>query len=229
MKVLVVGDVHSKWETLNELVTAQNPDIVLQCGDFGYFPRLICKGDRLYDPNGKVSENVPILWCDGNHEDHEVLAALRESGGEGRRAYEVAESVYWQDRGSTIMLPDGRVVLFMGGADSIDKDNREQGRDWFPGELVTRADIAALPDVEVDIVISHTCPNSFKLPTNFPEKECDPSRQFLDEVFQRYSPTHWFFGHWHEHMLGKAGECSWECLDMLSSVHDSGCFAWLKG
>ena len=110
MKVLVLGDVHGWWKDMMTVIGNVKPDLVLQVGDFGYFPR-----HAGYNPRGQVESPVPIHWCDGNHEDHESLVALR-NGGE-RRAHEVAPNVFWQDRGSTILLPDGRVVLFIGGAD----------------------------------------------------------------------------------------------------------------
>ena len=48
-------------------------------------------------------------------------------------------------------LPDGRIVLFMGGADSIDKKYRKIGFDWFPEELITQKDIYELPDTHGNI------------------------------------------------------------------------------
>ena len=49
-------------------------------------------------------------------------------------------------------LPDGRTVLFMGGALSVDKAWRTPGYDWFPEESITTGDLDRLPDVHVDIV-----------------------------------------------------------------------------
>jgi len=41
-------------------------------------------------------------------------------------------------RGSTFTLPDGSVVMFFGGANSIDQEYRTFGIDWFPEEAITR-------------------------------------------------------------------------------------------
>lgn len=222
MKILVLGDVHGRWKTMMDFVENMKPDLVLQVGDFGYFPRF-----EKYNPRDQINSSVPIHWCDGNHEDHESLVALREQSGGERRAHEVAPNVFWQDRGSTLMLPDGRVALFAGGAFSIDKKERVQGRDWFPGEMINWADMSSLPDCQVDIVISHTCPNRFELPSEFSEKEVDPSRQFLDEVLERYNPESWYFGHWHKHMRGQVAGCAWEALDMLTPMFHPHCFSWI--
>ncbi len=33
--ILVVGDLHGKWELFNNLLNYRKPIIVLQCGDYG--------------------------------------------------------------------------------------------------------------------------------------------------------------------------------------------------
>ena len=66
MKVLLVGDVHNEFQQLNVLINKKRPDIVICCGDFGYWPRWI-RSQKLSDikPQG-----AKIYWVDGNHEDH---------------------------------------------------------------------------------------------------------------------------------------------------------------
>lgn len=216
MMIAVLGDCHGWWTDMQILIANLKADIVLQVGDFGYFPR-----HPGYDPRERIESPVPIHFCDGNHEDHERLVALRKDG--ERTAHEVAQNVFWQDRGSTLTLPDGRVVLFLGGADSIDKRLRTEGDSWFPGEQITDADMQALPDVKVDIVVSHTCPNEILMS----EVVCpealvrDTARERLDEVLVRYQPAQWFFGHWHRPMRGVTHGCAWEGLNDLSGY---GCF-----
>ena len=66
MKILVVGDLHNQFNDLNALINKKLPDIVICCGDFGYWPNW--KGSQ------KLSEIKPqgakIYWIDGNHDDH---------------------------------------------------------------------------------------------------------------------------------------------------------------
>jgi len=40
---------------------------------------------------------------------------------------------------------------------------RTPGYDWFPEESITTGDLDRLPDIHVDIVISHTCPAEFEI------------------------------------------------------------------
>lgn len=39
-KVAIVGDIHGDWDFLNNIIKTYSPDIVLCCGDFGWWPRL---------------------------------------------------------------------------------------------------------------------------------------------------------------------------------------------
>ena len=141
---------------MNSLIANLKPDLVLQCGDFGYFPREqrfkvgTLTPDYPFNPIGKVSSPVPIHWCDGNHEDHASLAPFKSYQPTG---HQIARNVIYQERGSTLTLPDGRKVLFMGGADSTDKGMRNEGLDWFNEELITEKDFENLPDGKIYIVI----------------------------------------------------------------------------
>lgn len=46
--ILVYGDLHGDWGALNRLISKKHPDIVLQCGDFGWFPRFEVNRPVLY-------------------------------------------------------------------------------------------------------------------------------------------------------------------------------------
>jgi len=233
-EVLVVGDVHGRYEELNRLIRVLKPKMILQCGDFGYFPRLDYTpedgGETIYpfEPKGQIENgDIPIHFCDGNHEDHDELAKFRSDPPSG---HEVAPNVFYQERGSTITLPDGRVVLFMGGAESIDRVGRTEGRDWFSGELLTEADLARLPDCKVDIVISHTLPAVVGFFGEFDSKshrykQDDPSRAVLDEVFFRYQPSRWFFGHWHYSRDHSILRTKFHALDQITNQRN---WTWLS-
>jgi len=194
MKVLIVGDVHNEFNVLNTIINKKKPELILACGDFGYWPAFDNTGGILPLSNIKLQTAKEIRWCDGNHEDH---WALRD-----RKTDELEPGVIYQPRGSTYTLPDGRVVLFMGGGLSIDKNLRTVGVDWFPEETITQKDLDNLPNVKVDIFITHTCPVELVnvLKVNYPEKEIEPSNYALTELWKYYKPDLWFFGHWHQHL-----------------------------
>lgn len=210
-KVMIVGDTHGVFNLLKSLVRRHNPSLVLQVGDFGYWPN---HGMRLPKLGFRdIADNVvPVHFCDGNHENHWRLMDIVSNG----KDLELSWGVFYQPRGSVLTLPDGRTVLFAGGAASIDRDMRTPGIDWFPQEIFTDEEFRTLfPDVEtVDIVISHTAPESVTLPPRLDKTFYDPSRRVLELVLHRYKPKLWFCGHFHiaftQKLLG--GECTFMAL-----------------
>jgi hypothetical protein len=219
MKIIIIGDLHGEWLWLNMLLNKQRPDLVISVGDFGWFPHLHAptqhRPRKAYNPNEfnvkrparfdqygiRNLKNVPIYFCPGNHENWEDLL-LRP----GKKPIDLMPNVYYIPRGGVLELPyPFRTTLFMGGADSIDKLDRDRGIDWWPEELITLGDIYNLPDKKIYTVISHTCPVEFK-PILFEKKKRDPfwegkfkdpSCEMLSLVWEKYKPRTWFFGHFH--------------------------------
>ncbi len=203
MKILITGDIHNNFGRLNDLINKKKPELVICCGDFGYWPAV-----DWAEPlsNIKLQTAKKLLWCDGNHENH---WALRD-----RTTDELVPNIIYMPRGSTYKLPDRRNILFMGGAYSIDKHLRRIGVNWFPEETISQTDMMNLPNCKVDIFITHTCPEEL-LPDLLKideRKQKDPSNQALSELWKIYKPSLWFFGHWHRYLEGKMMGTKWHCL-----------------
>lgn len=118
-------------------------------------------------------------------------------------------------RGSTYILPDGRKILFMGGAHSINKNQRKLGIDWFPEEIISQKDFQNLPDCDIDIFITHTCPNELVplMIRDDSRKNYEPSNEALSQLWDMYKPKQWFFGHWHYFKKGNLKNITdWTCL-----------------
>lgn len=214
--IIITGDIHGVFGYLNALISKYRNklEVVLCCGDFGYWPN--------FDQNHKkVKSPVPVLWCDGNHENHWEIKKLMKTGN-----LEIAKNVFYMPRGSTYTLKDGRTILFMGGADSIDKNSRVLGRDWFPEEIITQSDMRNLPDKKIDIFITHTCPAELYpiMARYYIGKEYEPSNHALSELWSIYKPSLWFFGHWHYYKEGNLGDTKWYSL----SHPGSGTRWWMK-
>jgi len=207
MKVIITGDIHNEFSKLNQLISSKRPELVICCGDFGYWP-----DTHWATPMSNIKpQGAKILWCDGNHENHWELKK--------REKDEIVPDVIYMPRGSTYTIEDGRVIMFMGGADSIDKHQRRIGETWFPDEIITQKDLYNLPDIKIDIFITHTCPMElvFEMLKYNSEKFDDPSPKALSELWKIYRPDLWFYGHWHVYkeldMFGTKcyglGSCSW--------------------
>lgn len=219
-KILVVGDVHGNFGKLNALINVKRPELIICCGEFGYWPLDV-------RPNAKSIQDInthgaKLLWIDGNHEDFYSLNQ--------RKTDELAPNIVYMPRGSIYTLPDGRKILFMGGANSIDKDMRTEGRDWFPDEQVSQRDFQnalhpgwypGVPE-EIDIFITHTCPRELvKELAAWDGEEEDPTTLALSQLWRIYNPDLWIFAHWHTYKKGTYGRTQWYCLG-----HVEGLMRW---
>lgn len=146
----IVGDIHGEFDVFAAMIAqipARAP--VLQVGDFGWWPELRSEWDR-----AKVSR--PVWFLDGNHDHVPKLLA-------GENDWPCAQYV---SRGTVLEL-DGRCVLCLGGALSVDRAWREENSEqhgWFAAEIPSEANVeAALTAAEragrIDLMVTHTPPD----------------------------------------------------------------------
>ena len=177
-KIFVLGDIHADWNLLNHFIEVKQPNIILSTGDFGFWPRF-----SQYEIDIK-NDYTKIYWCPGNHEDWDEIDKIKN--------YEIKPNIFYMKFGSILKLSDGRNILFCGGADSIDKGWRTIGHNWFRQEIITNNDMDQLPNENIDIVISHTCPREFLeylSDFKYKEKVNDPSCHALSIVLEKYKPN----------------------------------------
>jgi len=220
--IIICGDIHGDWGPLNTLINKKKPDIVLQCGDWGWWPHyhnkfgLVSKTVRFNQYGVKNKQNdklTEIYWCPGNHENWDDLDKYKN-------LTELQEGVFYCPFG-TVMNIDGYNVLFVGGAESTDKQYRIEGISWWRQETISQKDIDKLPkNVNIDIVVSHTIPTRFFKYANFNHHKygriTDPSCAALDIVFDKYKPKYWFSGHFHIYLKTYVDGCKWISLATCS-------------
>jgi hypothetical protein len=230
-KIAIIGDIHEYFDLLNYFIYQNRPEIIIQCGDFGYFPEKYHNSLRIPNtlPNGR---RVPIYFCDGNHEDFATLFSDWRASGGKLEPFEIAPEVYWMPRGSVLELPNGQRACFLGGARSVDRPYGTEGINWFNEELLTMETIKLLP-FSADIVISHTAPNFFDIDKHHSphfdegwDMTEDKSRDVLDEAFLRLRPKQWYFAHFHLHMMGVYQECEWIALSDATLSGRGNWWAW---
>ena len=215
--IYIVGDVHGDWARINSFINKKNPEAVIIAGDVAYF----WKHEPLTN-KGKIKTNgTKVYWIPGNHENMDIVKSAKYPPG---GIYEVDENVFMCAFGSTLTI-DGKTFLFCGGADTIDKDWRIEGKSWWRNETIQNNEFYALPDpddVKIDIVVSHTKPNLFHLKGIDDYKIAkynDPSCKALDQVFQMYHPKMWFFGHFHLADKNVYQGCEWFALNCLGETY----------
>lgn len=58
MDIYVLGDIHAEFRKLNSFLNKKQPDLILQCGDFGYWPKFDGTyelGDHKYNSAGEIT------------------------------------------------------------------------------------------------------------------------------------------------------------------------------
>jgi len=171
--VLVVGDIHGSWGYLNKLINRKQPDIVLQVGDFGWWPHFHNKRGLLpkrelfkqFGIKNKLSNGkyCQVYWIPGNHENTNDLRCTTKD----YEPVEIQDGVTYCPFGTVLNINDQN-ILCCGGAESTDKHHRIEGVSWWKSEIISQEDMDHLPSTKykIDIVLSHTIPRSF-----FPQVE----------------------------------------------------------
>lgn len=154
----------------------------------------------------KWYEDKPFttLVIDGNHEGHELLSKLpiiKKFKGKVRK---VSDSVFYAIRGEIYTI-NGKKILTLGGADSIDKHLRIKGIDWWEQESITQKDFNnALDNLErynydVDYFITHTGGSEV---VRFLGFNTFPSDKYIDFILNSLPPkTRHYCGHYHVDMI----------------------------
>lgn len=210
MRIAFIGDLHGDVGTTRRIIQQlpNDLDLILQVGDFGYWPE---RNDfhawtKCYDDLYSKAR-LGFHWIDGNHEDHHNMKANpRRMVTEGHLP-----------RGTITTFEDVS-VLALGGAVSVDRYYRTEGRNWFATEAPSLVELSnmhlaarklcSLPTYP--IVISHEAPAvqvPFRgLPFQLPEELLFASalhRFALEEVYrgldEHLDNFAWVHGHWHEY------------------------------
>lgn len=257
MRFIALGDTHgnNKWlsTVVLEYLERQQVDRVLQAGDFGYWEH--DRTDRFIDATEKKLAQVgrDLYFIDGNHDNRQYLLDHYRPDEAGW--YQIRDHIYYADRGHRWTW-DGVSFLALGGAASYDKRNRldkerhhnRPGFYWFPGELITQADVdRCIEGGETDVLVCHDTPAGITIPLDPFEAshggldfipETEQNRKYLRQVVDACRPELVVHGHWHrqirdeiEHedgfvtnVLGLSWDGSlhrhhsWAVLDLRASV-----------
>ena len=217
-RVFVCGDTHGllNVKKISKLVEKEKltyDDYIIICGDAGivWSDETTVEFIKFYESLG-----VNILFIDGNHENFNDLKKYPIETWCGGCTHRISEHIRYLCRSQVFDIL-GRKILTLGGADSHDKEFREENVSWWREEGITKTDIkialANLIDVGcvVDYVLTHTpshifakslyelftqCGEGFPafLQTKFDNNK---SGKLLDDLEINVKYKKWFCGHWH--------------------------------
>lgn len=212
----MAGDWHgsfSQAETVIRHCKSLGLDTIFQVGDFGIWDSSTKKFlNQMQHLLGQW--DIELYFIDGNHENFPMLYE-KPYNDDGTR--HVRENITYIPRGYRWEW-HGLTFLGLGGAVSIDRSHRVEGRSWWPQEALTDEDIlTAQSGGTVDVMITHDSPQS--APNSVTDnwrgqmsamkyygKEnlaaCTDHRFRLKEVTDVITPRLLFHGHYHEYMTG---------------------------
>ena len=112
-----------------------------------------------------------------------------------------------------------RKILIIGGGVSVDREDRQEGKNWWPSERINQS-LESL-DGKEDIVVSHMAPLCIGpvllredwMPYDVWAAD-KTDREYLSTVLKETRPTKWIFGHYHKSISGDYEDCLWRGLDI---------------
>lgn len=227
--IYLTGDTHGEFERIalfcNRMKTTKD-DIMIILGDAG----INFYGGWRDQHKKEYLSKLPItfLCIHGNHEQRPAtIATYTEKEWRGGCVY--AEEQYpdllFAKDGEVYDL-NGKRVIAIGGAFSIDWMMRIPGRSWWPDEHPSEEIKARVEEQlqrfnwKMDIVLSHTVPLSYEpvevfIPGIDQTKIDKSTEQWLDAIERRLTYEKWYAGHYHTAKKKERIQIMFEDYEML--------------
>ncbi len=207
--VYITGDIHGdiSWFKNPKLKKLGEKDILIVCGDFGFF----------WDPKSEAekknleilkSKKYTICFLDGAHENFNILNAYTPYRWKGGNAHKIANNIFHLMRGEIFTL-DNKTFFVMGGGESDDRDMREPGVSWWEEEMPSAEEIKNAEDnlkdanYNVNYILSYEAPAVAKDFLKLHLKEAakiSALNTYLQELTKNVDYYHWYFGSLHTDM-----------------------------
>lgn len=204
--ILITGDIHRDFSRIYKL-EKDTDNMLIVLGDVGinYYLNEEDKNYKEYLKKLKLK-----LFCvRGNHEERpENISTYKEVEMFGGKVFieeEYPNLIFAKD--GEIYNIDGKKILVIGGAYSVDKQYRLlHGYKWFKDEQLTKKEMDTILDKvkgkHFDIVLTHTCPYKYE-PREVFMQGLDQSKvyksmeHFLDKIEENINYAKWYCGHYH--------------------------------
>lgn len=180
-----------------------------------------------------VQHGVTLVVSPGNHDNLAKIDQL-EIQGDGLIAWHSHIKILPKG-GRTVI--EGLRIGGLGGALSVDKQWRVEGKTWWSDEEPTVEQAERLmAGGEVEILICHDAPagvpvaSKFDLPADLLEA-ADRTRTLLRKVVDRLAPPNVFCGHWHQRVIHEIAHPDGrmtriDVLNMEGSREGNGVLVW---
>ena len=210
--IYVTADTHGERERFEEksIRRLKKGDTLIVLGDFGF----LWDGSKAEKKNlaWLARRRYKILFLDGCHDNYDLLKEYPVEDFCGGRARHIGGNLYHVLRGSVLEL-EGKKLLCFGGGESFDKEELEEGVNWWRAEMPTSDELdwcddnlAACGD-QVDYILTHDAPArllEFSQMAEMPQVNW--LHAFFDRLTTRVQYKVWYFGRYHRdlHLTQKA-------------------------
>ena len=228
--VYLTGDTHGNISRFSSYNFSKGKhlsknDFVIVLGDCG----LLWSGDEQEKYWIKWLSEKPwtTLFIDGNHENFDMMDKLPTRGMFDNEVGVLADSIYHLKRGKVYTIA-GNTFFTLGGAASIDRMYRVEGRSWWKQEQPNSEEIDAAWNIlekinyDVDYILTHTCPSSVKSKLmTYKVDFYDPLEDHLEDLMLVTSFKHWYFGHFHMNKTIDKFTCLYEDILELGKTSNT--------
>jgi hypothetical protein len=215
-RVMMAGDWHGNGSWAQKAIwhgKKAGATVVVHVGDFGYWVDSLDTTKYLRHVQRALDETGMVLyWVDGNHEAHDRI----------KEWLDAVDNQPWADKRypRIVHLPRGfrwewhdKTWMSLGGAHSVDRLTRTEGKSWWDGEHITdaEAEYASRPG-EVHVMVCHDCPDGVDIPGIHADEKLDAALSFwpfseivlanahrkkLGRVVDVVRPNVLYHGHYH--------------------------------
>ena len=209
--MIFLGDIHGEFNLLISMIKKfdfQNLNLI-QVGDFGVgFTSLEEDKEMFSKLNDELTvRNVVLHAIRGNHDNPCFFS---------EEIFSFSNIIFVKDY--SIINIEGKNILFVGGAISIDRNQRIQNNfGWWKDEVfnLDKKKLDELDLSSIEIIVSHTAPN-FAYPISFSSivykfakhdpkllEELRKEREMVNDFFSYLKEksnclTHFYYGHFHD-------------------------------
>lgn len=201
--IYVTGDLHADKDRLQEkdIKKLKRADTLIVLGDFGFLW------------NGSKAEAHTLKWLshrryelcfiDGRHENFDLLKEYPVVDYKGGKARCIGKRLHYLMRGELYDF-DGTTVFTMGGAESKDKDDREEGVNYWRAELPKADEMdkgeenLAKAGYKVDYVLTHDAPATLLMFIDMYLHDINWFEAYLDEIMKKTQYKRWLFACYHK-------------------------------
>lgn len=204
--IFITGDMHGEQERFESFRKYGEPDwtaddYLIVCGDFGY---LFADDDRENAFLDTLEEKpYTICFIDGNHENFPAICRCPAEIWNGGVIHRIRRNVVHLTRGQVFTICE-RNFFTMGGAYSVDRYMRIEGRSYWKQELPDNGEYREASQNlkecggRVDYILTHTAPREIiRRIGYYPDPHDMELTGFLEWIMYDVEFKEWFFGHWH--------------------------------